>query len=156
MTPEDDPAKTAEMRSWTVLGLFVATAGSAIAGQNGMPWENSASLGITVNGHAFHDVHVASSGCALALRVLFEAPEKGYSDPKNKVRNYHLFRARVKFAKGQTVTSKTFGNASAGERAYAFEEDTSGAGCWAKEPNKIVKLDVIGCRGQSCDLGNFP
>jgi hypothetical protein len=137
------------------LGLLVLTAGSAIGGQAGMPWESSASVAVTVNGHAFHDVGVASNGCVLDLRVLFEAPEKGYSDPKNTVRNYHLFRARVKFAKGQTVTSKTFGNAGSGERAYSFEEDTSGSQCWAKEPNKIVKLDVIGCRGRGCDLGDF-
>lgn len=135
--------------------MLVATAGAAAA-RDAMPWENSASVAVTVNGHAFHDVHVAGRGCTLALRVLFEAPEKGYSDPKNKVRNYHLFRARMKFAKGQTVTSKTFGNGGAGERAYEFQEDTSGAACWAKEPNEIVKVDVIGCRGHVCDLGDFP
>jgi hypothetical protein len=150
------------MSEWRLFVTVLATlsaplaAAAAVASVDHMPWESSASVGVTVSGHAFHDVHVASSGCRLALRVLFEAPEKGYSDPKNKVRNYHLFRARVKFAKGQTVTSKTFGNSGPGERAYGFEEDTSGAGCWAKEPNKIVKLDVIGCRGQACDLGDFP
>jgi hypothetical protein len=143
------------MASWRILVAVLGTAGAAVAASGGTTWENSAAVGVTVNGHAFHDARVESHDCTLAFRILFDAPEKGYSDPRNKVRNYHLFRARVKFSKGQTVESKTFGNGGPGERVYAFEEDTSGAACWGKEPNKIVKLDVIGCRGRGCDLGAF-
>src|SRR5215471_3186046 len=74
-------------------------------------WENSASVGVTVNGHAFHDVKVMSDGtCKLNTKLLFEAPDNGYADPRNKVRNYHLFQARVKFDKGQMIESKVFGN----------------------------------------------
>jgi hypothetical protein len=138
-----------------VLVAVVGTSGARVAASDAMPWENSASVGVTVNGHAFHDAHVASRGCSLEFRLLFDAPEKGYSDPRNKVRNHHLFQARLKLAKGQTVTSKIFGNSGAGKRVYSFEEDTTGAQCWGKEPNKIVKLDVIGCRGPGCDLGAF-
>jgi hypothetical protein len=118
-------------------------------------WEDSASLGVTVDGHAFHDVKVVAGGCKLASTLRFEAPAKGYEDPRNPVRNYHLFQARVRFASGRSVDSKVFGNAGPGERIYTFESDTAAAGCWAKEPNKVVKLDVIGCRGHSCDLGAF-
>ncbi len=138
-----------------MLGAGFLCAGAAVAGPSAAAWSNEAGVSVTVNGHAFHDVRVDANGCTLAFELAFDAPLKAYSDPRNKVRNYHLFRARVKFVKGQTVESKTFGNAGAGERVYRFEEDTSGAACWAKEPNKVVKLDVIGCRGRNCDPGAF-
>jgi hypothetical protein len=125
--------------------------GSALAGG----WSHDADVSATVNGHAFRHVHVTANDCKLSFEISFDAPEKGYSDPKNKVRNYHLFQARVQFAKGpQTVESKVFGNPAPGERVYRFDYDT-GSSCWAKEKNTVSKLDVIGCRGRSCDLGSF-
>jgi hypothetical protein len=146
-------------KSAAVLRLSGAIVTCAALARADMAWSNDAAVGVRVNGHAFHDVHAEGggdgSGCQLRVRLLFEAPESGYSDPKNKTRNHHYFRARVKFAKGQTAESKTFGNSGPGERTYSFEEDTTAAGCWAKDPNKIVKLDVIGCRGPACDLGTF-
>lgn len=118
-------------------------------------WESSASMSVHVDGHSFHDVRVTGEGCKLTATLRFEAPEKGYADPHNRVRNYHLFQARLKFDGGQRIESKAFGNGAPGERVYTFESDTAGATCWAKTPGKIVKLDVIGCRGHSCDLGTF-
>lgn len=131
------------------MALFAAGSGLAAGG-----WSNDADVSVTVNGHSFHHVHVAAAECKLEIELLFDAPEKGYSDPKNVVRNYHLFQARVQFAKGQTAESKVFGNSGPGERVYRFEEDT-GSSCWAKDKNTVSKLDVIGCRGRSCDLGSF-
>lgn len=131
------------------MALFAA--GSALAAGG---WSHDADVSVTVNGHSFHHVHVTATDCKLAFELLFDAPEKGYSDPKNAVRNYHLFQARVQFAKGQTVESKVFGNSAPGERVYRFEEET-GSSCWAKDKNTVSKLDVIGCRGRSCDLGSF-
>lgn len=133
---------------------LLATA--TLAHADGNTWENKASVVVTVNGHAFHDVHVSNEGgCKLQYELYFLAPEAGYADPKNKVRNHHSFQGRVKFAKGQTVMSERFGNSAAGERVWRFEADTANDGCWGKTPSKVVKLDVIGCRGPACDMGQF-
>jgi hypothetical protein len=136
-----------------LVAVAVAVCGTALATDTS--WSNEADVSVNVSGHFFHHARVDANGCKVSVHVLFDAPEKGYSDPKNHVRNYHRFRARVRLAKGQTVTSRVFANTVAGERSYSFDEDTTGAGCWAREPNKLVKLDVIGCRGQGCDLGSF-
>jgi hypothetical protein len=139
-----------KVRSIAFLVLASATAFAADAG-----WSNEADVSVRVNGHSFHHARIDAEGCNVSVHLLFDAPEAGYSDPKNVVRNYHLFKARARLAKGQVVTSKVFGNAGPGERKYSFDEDTSSAGCWSKEPGKLVKVDVIGCRGRSCDLGSF-
>jgi hypothetical protein len=118
-------------------------------------WENSVSVVVSVNGHAFHDAKIEGSGCTLKAELRFLAPENGYADPKNKVRNHHSFQPRLKFAKGQTLTGERFGNSAAGERVWHFESDTTADECWGKAPNKIVKVDVIGCRGVGCDIGAF-
>jgi len=133
-------------------GVLIASAVSltvSLEAQADSSWASEADVGVTVNGHAFHHVRVEGKECKLSVHLLFDAPEKGYADPRNTVRNYHLFRARVRLAKGQAAESKIFGNAGPGERQYA------GAGCWTKEPGKVVKLDVIGCRGRGCDVGAF-
>lgn len=134
----------------TVLGLAGAGVARADSG-----WSSEADIGVTVNGHAFHHARIDGNGCAVTVHLDFDAPEKGYSDPKNLVRNYHRFRARVRLAKGQIVASKIFGNSGSGERKYSFEDDTSAYGCWSREPGKLVKVDVIGCRGRGCDVGSF-
>jgi hypothetical protein len=137
-------------RFW-IPAAFVAVTGSALAAG----WSHDADVSATVNGHSFKHVHVTADGCKLAFEILFDAPDKGYSDPKNKVRNYHLFQAKVQFAKGgQAVESKVFGNPAPGERVYRFEHDT-GSSCWAKDKNTVAKLDVIGCRGRGCDVGTY-
>ena len=136
-----------------VMALVIAQAATVLAADGA--WSSEADVSVRVNGHSFHHARVDGQGCGVSVKLFFEAPESGYSDPKNRVRNYHLFRARIKLAKGQVVTSKLFGNSGAGERTYSFDEDTSAEGCWAKEPGKLVKVDVIGCRGRSCDVGSF-
>jgi hypothetical protein len=136
---------------YRIPAVLLAFSGSALAGG----WSHDADVSATVNGHSFRHVHVTAADCKLSFEILFDAPDKQYSDPKNKVRNYHLFQAKVQFAKGgQTVESKVFGNPAAGERVYRFEHDT-GSSCWAKDKNTVAKLDVIGCRGRVCDLGSF-
>jgi hypothetical protein len=136
-----------------IVAFMVALSGVALGAD--APWTSEADVGVTVSGHSFHHAKVEGNGCTVSVKVLFDAPEKGYSDPKNVVRNYHRFRARVRLAKGQFVASKIFSNTSPGERTYSFEDDTTAAGCWSKDPGKLVKLDVIGCRGRGCDVGSF-
>ncbi|HEX4340981.1 MAG TPA: hypothetical protein VH062_33965 [Polyangiaceae bacterium] len=136
-----------------VLALVLASSAAALAADG--PWVSEADVSVHVNGHSFHHARVEGQGCTLSVHLLFDAPENGYSDPKNKVRNYQLFQARVKMAKGQVATSKHFGNAAAGERQYSYDVDTTSDGCWSKAPGKLVKLDVIGCRNRGCDVGAF-
>ena len=142
-----------------MMGLRVRFAlclfGTSVAAWAAGGWSSEADVGVHVNGHDFHHVKVDAHECTLTMHVDFDAPEKGYSDPRNAVRNYHRFQARVKFGKGQTVTSQVFSNASPGAHSFTFDHDTASDGCWAKEPNHVVKLDVIGCRGKGCDLGAF-
>jgi hypothetical protein len=140
------------MKARAVAIVLVAT-GAALAAD--APWSSEADVSVKVNGHSFHHARVDGDGCKVVVRLVFDAPANGYSDPKNTVRNYHRFQARVRLAKGQVLTSRVFSNTVAGERSYTFEQDTSGAGCWSREPNKLVKVDVIGCRGKACDLGSF-
>jgi hypothetical protein len=136
-----------------IVAFVLAATGVALAAD--APWSSEADVSVTVNGHSFHHARIDGDGCKTTVRLVFDAPEKGYADPKNTVRNYHRFRARIRLAKGQTLTSRVFSNTVPGERSYTFEEDTSAAGCWSKESNKLVKVDVIGCRGKDCDLGTF-
>jgi hypothetical protein len=131
------------------IGAFLAAVASASA------WTSEADVGVRVNGHDFHHVRASGGECKVTIRVDFDAPEKGYSDPKNVVRNYHRFQARVKFAHGQVSTSGVMSNTSPGEHSFTFEDDTTAHDCWGKDANKVVKLDVIGCRGKGCDLGHF-
>lgn len=136
-----------------IVAFVLAASGTALAADTA--WSSEANVSVTVNGHSFNHARIDGDGCKATVRLVFDAPEKGYADPKNIVRNYHRFRARIRLAKGQTLTSRVFSNTVPGERSYTFEEDTSGAGCWSKDPNKLVKVDVIGCRGKGCDLGSF-
>ena len=136
-----------------VIAILLAATGAAFAADG--PWSSEADVSVRVNGHSFHHARIDGDGCKATIRLVFDAPENGYSDPKNTVRNYHRFQARVRLAKGQALTSRVFSNTVAGERSYTFDEDTSRAGCWSREPNKLVKVDVIGCRGRGCDLGSF-
>jgi hypothetical protein len=153
LTPRIPFEMYGSMANWKLLvGLTLL---AHVAAAEATTWENAVPISVTVNGHAFHDAKVVSDGCTLGHELRFEAPATGYADPKNAVRNYHLFQARVTYAKGQKITTRVFGNSGPGERVYRFSEDTTAAGCWGKSPNKIVKLDVIGCRGRVCDLGQF-
>jgi hypothetical protein len=141
--------RTLPARICFAVGLSAALASAAEA------WSDEADVGVRVNGHEFHHVSVQGHDCTLTVHVAFDAPDKGYGDPKNTVRNYHRFQARVKLAKGQTVDSPVFSNTTPGAHTFTFDHDTAADGCWVKEPNKVVKLDVIGCRGKGCDLGQF-
>ena len=142
-------------RLFRIVSLAVAATFATGARADAAAWSDEAPVEIHVNGHEFHKVHVDGHGCSVSVRLYFDAPEKGYADPRNRVRNYQRFRARVKFARGEAVESRVFSNTAPGERTYDFDADTTPDGCWSKQPDKVVKLDVIGCRGRGCDLGAF-
>ena len=132
--------------------LWIVSSGAAQA--EGKGWSQTATVSVKVHDHAFNEARVEADGCTLRFRVYFDAPEKAYKD-RNVVRNWYRFVAQAKLKKGQTVTSKLFFNRSPGRRVYAFSEDTTGAGCWAKEKNGLINVDVNACRGERCVVEPF-
>jgi hypothetical protein len=88
-----------------IVAFMVALSGVALGAD--APWTSEADVGVTVSGHSFHHAKVEGNGCTVSVKVLFDAPEKDYSDPKNVVRNYHRFRARVRLAKGQSSRARS-------------------------------------------------
>jgi hypothetical protein len=130
--------------------LIVLLASPAVAA-----WNQKALLGTRVHEHAMHSVELEAQGCALAYKLSFSAPADGYASRATN-RNYYLFRARIKFHSGKKITLPVFGNAGPGERIYERTYDTSGEACWAKEPQRLLGLDVEACRNRGCTPDPLP
>jgi hypothetical protein len=131
-------------------------AGSAAGTAGGTPadaesWANDLAPTVSVNKHAFHDVTARAQGCNIRFGLFFTAPEDQYNDPRNKVRNTHNFQARVRLG-DHRIDSPRFVNRAGGERWFSWTFDSSAQGCWAKDAQKLWKLDVVGCRGERCPL----
>ncbi len=129
----------------------VAVAGLCWAAVAAAAWEQDALVEMNVHEHVFDQLKVWNDGCKLHIRLGFNAPKEGYSS-RAPVRNQYRFQALVRFAKGQEVGSPVFLNRAPGRRVYAFVEDTSAAGCWAKKRQQLRDADVVGCRGKGCRL----
>jgi hypothetical protein len=115
-----------------------------------LAWSQKASFETRIHGHEFSEVSLVNNGdCTLAVRVLFAAPQAGYTN-ESPPRNVYRFHVRTKLAGGRTTVTRVFNNKVAGARAYSYVEDTSAEGCWAKEELKIQGIDVEGCRGAGC------
>jgi hypothetical protein len=133
------------------LGTFALVLSPTIA----LAWNQKALLGTRVHEHAMHSVELEAQGCALTYKLSFSAPADGYASRATN-RNYYVFRTRIKFHGGKKVTVPVFGNAGPGERVYARTYDTSGEGCWAKEPKRLMGLDVEACRNRGCTPDPLP
>jgi len=131
--------------------LFAVVGSPALA----LAWSQKAPFGVKVHDHALHDVELGATECSLDYRLLFSAPAEGYSS-RAENRNYYLFRARIKLQSGKRVTVPVFGNAGPGERVYERSYDTTSEGCWAKEPQKLLGVDVEACRGRGCTPDPLP
>jgi hypothetical protein len=83
-----------------------------------------------------------------------DAPFERYRD-QDEAKNHYRFQAQLKLAGGRSITSPAFSNDEPGLRVFAFTHDSTGEGCWAREPRKLRKLDVNACRGQGCGLEAF-
>jgi hypothetical protein len=129
------------------LGLLCFCAGA-------LAWQASSPFRATVHEHVFTHMAVESSGCVVQTEVRFEAPKQAY-ESEYEVRNHYRFKARVRFAGGKQVLSPIFSSSSAAKRRYTFRSDTSSEGCWAKERQKLVDIDVEGCRGKGCHVEPF-
>jgi len=134
---------------FTTLAAFLAFPTVALA------WSQKAPFGVRVHDHALHDVTLEGTGCSVGYKLYFSAPADGYSS-RAENRNYYLFRARIKFQSGKTITVPIFGNAGAGERVYERSFDTTSEGCWAKEQQKLMGVDVEACRGRGCTPDPLP
>lgn len=129
------------------LALLTATTVAQAAG-----WSQSAEFGVRTHGHSFYKATVESNDCTLHYRLYFTAPPEAYQNP-NKA--HFRFRARIRFGSGKQLSSLVFGNRGAGERVYERDYDTSGEGCWARETQKLLGVDVEACRGRGCRPEEF-
>jgi hypothetical protein len=136
------------LRFFALVGLL---ASPAVA----FAWDQKALLGTRVHEHAMHSVELEAQGCALAYKLSFSAPADGYAS-RAMNRNYYVFRTRIKFHGGKKVTVPVFGNAGPGERVYERTYDTTAEGCWAKEPQRLMGLDVEACRNRGCTPDPLP
>ncbi len=140
------------MRPQRVAWLVAATLG--LVAPVALGWTFGIAIHARVNEHEFTRVGVKSDGCKLSYNLRFTAPESGYSS-KSKVRNYHRFRARLLFKNGKAITSEIFANDQPGKRMIYLSHDTEDEACWAKEKVELQDVDVVGCRGKGCKIGQF-
>ncbi len=113
-------------------------------------WSERAGFETRIHGHDFSNVAVESSGeCSLKVRVQFDAPADGYKS-ESAARRFYRFHVRTKLEGGRALVTRVFNNSASGARAYTYTHDTSAEGCWAKQPQKIIGIDVEGCRGAGC------
>lgn len=115
-------------------------------------WSQTAEFGVRTHRHSFHKASVESNDCTLHYRLYFTAPADAYENPD---RSHYRFRARVRFGSGKQFSSLVFANRGGGERVYERDYDTTGEGCWARETQKLLGVDVEACRGRGCVPDEF-
>jgi hypothetical protein len=119
-----------------------------------LAWTSDSPFSATVLGHAFKHVSVRDEGCAIKTVLKFSAPEGQYREPA-KVRNYYRFKARVRFASGKKALSPVFFSQKPGDHQFEFAFDSTADGCWARSEQKVIGVDVEGCRGKGCVVEPF-
>jgi hypothetical protein len=129
----------------------LALPGAALAASK---WWHQVPLNVDVHEHAFHKATANDVDCVVRYRLYFVAPPKQYGDDRNEVRNHYRMRAQVKLG-NHVVLSPEFINSAPGRRVYAFSQDTSAEGCWAKEKQKLWQVNVHACRGSRCRVKPF-
>lgn len=137
-----------QLRATAVVGALLALPAVAWA------WSQSALINVKVHDHLYDRVAIEANECTVTAKLHFSAPEAGYSSGTRE-RDYYRFKARIRLTEERAVVSPVFGNPKAGRRVYTFSYDTSGEGCWAKEPHKLQGVDVEACRGRRCEPDPF-
>ncbi len=132
---------------WIGLALFLFAVPA-------LAWVFEIPFSARVNGHQFDRVRAEANGCALTVKLSFDAGEDEYKS-KAKNRNYHRFRARIVFKDGKTVVTPVFFNRAPGRRVYTYRTDTTGNGCWSKEKTQVRDVDIEGCRAKGCQVEEF-
>lgn len=131
-----------------VLGAVACCPALALAWTSGSPFS------ATVHNHTFSRVDAESDECSIKAKLQFTAPAEQYREP-NAVRNYYRFKARLRFASGKQAASPIFFSKKPGNHSFSFSADTTAEGCWSKNEQKIIGVDVEGCRGQGCTVRAF-
>ena len=112
-------------------------------------WWDEARIQVRVHDHGFHRVTANAIGCAVRVRLHFDAPPSAYAEPASE-RNHYRFIAQVTLSDSQRFVSEPFENAEAGARVFAFSHDSASEGCWAEREHTLRKVDVHACRGEGC------
>jgi hypothetical protein len=119
-----------------------------------LAWTSASPFSATVHGHEFKRVEVRDEDCSVKTTLEFTAPEAGYRE-NAAIRNYYRFKARARFASGKVATSPTFFSQKPGTHRFEFNFDTSAESCWARAEQKIIGVDIEGCRGKGCTVEPF-
>jgi hypothetical protein len=119
-----------------------------------LAWNQSAPFHAKVHHHEFSRVLVDTDGCALKVKLYFDAPAAQY-DPGDSPRSYYRFHARLKFDGAPNALSSVFNNAAPGSRMWEGSIDTTADGCWVKTQHKLEGVDIEGCRGRGCTPDAF-
>jgi hypothetical protein len=117
-------------------------------------WTQEQEFSARVHKHAFSRVQLSAEGCIVKARLFFDAPAEAY-ESETASRNYYRFHARIKLDSGHLLLTGVFHNQAPGPHQFDYEEDTAGAGCWAKSESHARGVDVEGCRGRGCTPGPF-
>ncbi len=140
---------------WLRTGRAALVAAASLLISGGVwAWQVETPFRATVHGHVFDKVVLSDSSCTFNARLYFDAPPKAYAE-RSKVRNHYRFRARLRLANGQTIVSGLFFSPGPTRRAYTVRVDTANEGCWAKYEQRLVDIDVEGCRGERCHVEPF-
>jgi hypothetical protein len=135
-------------RTLAVALSLLLLAGSSVA------WQATTPFRASVHGHVFDQVKLSGDECVFNARLYFDAPAEAYAE-RSKVRNHYRFRARITLANGKRFESGLFYSAGPARRAYTVRVNTQAEGCWAKLEQRLLDIDVEGCRGERCPVGQF-
>ena len=108
----------------------------------------------TVWSHRFSEVRVEAADCSVKVSVTYDAPASAYKSRLASMIHYR-FKARARFASGVKAAGPVFSSSKPGAQSHTFSFDTSGEGCWAREKQALVAMDVEGCRGEGCTVEPF-
>jgi hypothetical protein len=133
--------------------------GALLVSMTALGWSERATFETRIHGHQFSLVTIESGeACAVKVQVRFDAPREKYEEkyegesPERKVYRFHV---RAKLDGGRQLVTRVFSNSSPGTRTFVDTQDTSGEGCWGKQPQKLIGIDVEGCRGARCSPAVF-
>ena len=129
---------------------------AAIVGAAGVAWGwgSSVLFSASVWGHKFSEVLVEAVDCSVKVRVKYDAPSNAYKSRLADM-NHYRFKARARFASGAKAQGPVFSSTKPGAEAHTFSFDSSAEGCWARQKQALVAMDVEGCRGVGCTVEPF-
>lgn len=140
-------------KQWRTALALLGAASALIPGV-ASAWGSSALFSATVWSHKFSDVTVKATDCVVETTVKYNAPDRAYKS-RLKGMNEYRFKARARFASGRSASSAVFASTKAGSASHTYRVDTQPEGCWAKQDQKLVAVDVEGCRGEGCQVEPF-